>query len=261
MITQIALPRVAAVTERNLVVFRHTRYYLVVLSGFVEPVLYLFSIGVGVGALVGDLTLADGSTIGYAAFVAPAMLASAAMTGAMAETTFNFFSKMKWARLYDAMLATPVRPMEIAIGELCWAMARGTLYTGAFVVLMVVMGLTSAALAFPALLATMLVGMAFGAFGMALSTFMRGWQDFDYVFVLQFAMFLFAGTFAPMDGYPLGLRVLIESLPLTQAVHLVRDVTTGAVGWGSLGHVAYLAAMAAVGIWTAGRRMGRLLCR
>jgi lipooligosaccharide transport system permease protein len=159
------------------------------------------------------------------------------------------------------MVATPLRPMEIAFGELSWAIARGALYSAAFLALMVGMGLTSVWLTLPALVATLLVGFAFGALGMALSTFLRTWQDFDYVTVVQFGMFLFAGTFAPLEGYPTALRILVECMPLTQAVELIRDITTGRVGWASLGHVAYLATMAAIGLWVAGRRMGRLLCK
>ena len=122
---------------------RHVGYWLVLVSGFFEPLLYLLSIGVGVGALVGDFPLADGRMVGYAAFVAPAMLAASAMNGALAETTFNFFCKMKYMKLYDAMLATPVRPIEIALGELIWAMVRGAVYSVAFLVVMVAMELTS----------------------------------------------------------------------------------------------------------------------
>ena len=96
-----ALGRFGAVTTRDLIAVRHSGYWLVVVSGFLEPVLYLLSIGIGVGGLVGDFHLADGTTISYAAFVAPAMLAASAMNGAMAETTFNFFAKLKWVRLYD----------------------------------------------------------------------------------------------------------------------------------------------------------------
>ena len=100
------------VAERNVAALR-SAYWIVMISGFVEPVLYLFSIGVGVGALIGDLTLPDGRVVTYAEFVAPAMLASSAMTGALSETTFNFFGKMKFMRLYEGILATPVRPIEI----------------------------------------------------------------------------------------------------------------------------------------------------
>src|SRR3954469_11951578 len=136
--------RAASVAERNVASLR-SAYWVVMISGFLEPVLYLFSIGVGVGALIGDLPLPGGQVVGYAEFVAPAMLAASAMTGALSETTFNFFGKMKFMRLYDGMLATPIRPMEIALGELGWAMIRGSLYAAAFLVVMVVMGLTSPA--------------------------------------------------------------------------------------------------------------------
>ena len=253
--------RTTAVTARNVYAARHYGYWWVLVSGFFEPVLYLLSIGLGVGALVRTFTLPDGRTISYAAFVAPAMLAASAMNGALAESTFNFFFKMKFAKLYDAVLATPVRPYEIALGELLWALVRGAIYSVAFLSLMVGMGLTRAPWAVAAFPATLLIGLAFGGFGMALATFVRGWQDFDYVTVVQFAMFLFAGTFAPAQGYSLPMRVLVELTPLYHAVELVRGLTTGVPGWGLLGHAAYLLAFAFVGLWLAGRRMGRLLCK
>src|SRR3954449_9546321 len=193
--------RAASVTERNISCLR-SMYWVVMISGFVEPVLYLFSIGIGVGGLIGDLRLPDGRLVGYAEFVAPAMLASAAMTGALSETTFNFFGKMKFMKLYDGMLATPVRPIEIALGELAWAMIRGNIYAAAFLVLMVAMNLTTPGLAVGAFGAAVLVGFAFGGIGMALSTFMRSWQDFDLMASAQFALFLFSGTFVPAQGYP-----------------------------------------------------------
>src|SRR5207248_1803261 len=115
-------------------------YWVVVISGFFEPLLYLYSIGIGVGHLVGSLALPDGRLVPYAEFVAPAMLAASAMSGALAESTFNFFGKMRYMKLYDGILATPVRPMELATGELLWAMARGALYSAAFLGVMVGMG-------------------------------------------------------------------------------------------------------------------------
>jgi lipooligosaccharide transport system permease protein len=252
--------RSAAVVERNVATLR-SAYWFVMLTGFLEPVLYLFSIGVGVGALVGDLTLPDGRVVSYAAFVAPAMLASSAMTGALSETTFNFFGKMKFMRLYDGMLATPVRPIEIALGELAWAMLRGNLYAAAFLVVMAVMGLTTAAHAAVAFLAAALVGFAFGGIGMALSTFMRSWQDFDLIFSVQFALFLFSGTFVPAEAYPSALRWLVEATPLYRSVDLIRGITTGAWSWLQLVDVLYLLALFALGLAVAGRRMSKLLCK
>jgi lipooligosaccharide transport system permease protein len=253
--------RATAVTARNLDAARHYGYWWVLFSGFFEPVLYLLSIGIGVGALVHSFTLPDGRVIPYAAFVAPSMLAASAMNGALAESTFNFFFKMKFAKVYDAILATPVRPYEIALGELLWALVRGSIYSVAFLVIMVAMHLTTAGWALAAFPATVLVGFAFGGMGMALSTFMRGWQDFDYVIIVQFAMFLFAGTFAPAQSYPLPMRILVELTPLYHAVELLRGLTTGVVSWGLLGHSAYLVGFALVGLWLAGRRMTRLLCK
>jgi lipooligosaccharide transport system permease protein len=272
MVTTLALPRLlaggrgslarmAAVTGRDLTAVRHSGYWLVVLSGFFEPVLYLLAIGVGVGGLVGGFTLPDGSTVSYAAFVAPAMLAASAMNGAMTEATFNFFAKMKWVRLYDAMVATPLRPFEIAIGELGWALIRGSLYSVAFLGLMVVLDLTTIGWAALALPASILVGFAFGGMGMAISTLIRSWVDFDYVNVVQFGMFLFSSTFVPIESYPVALRVVVEILPLYHGVELVRDITTGRLEWSTLGHVAYLMALATLGLWIAARRLNTVLCK
>jgi lipooligosaccharide transport system permease protein len=252
--------RSASVVERNMASL-HTSYWLVMASGFVEPVLYLFSIGIGVGALIGDLPLPDGRVISYAAFVAPAMLASSAMTGALAETTFNFFAKMKFMKLYDGMLATPLRPLEIALGELAWAMIRGNIYAAAFLVVMVAMDLTTPGLAVGAFAAAILVGFAFGGVGMALSTFMRSWQDFDLMSSAQFALFLFSGTFVPAQDYPAVLRWVVEVTPLYRSVDLIRAITTGSAGWLQALDVLYLIALFLLGLTVAGRRMGQLLCK
>jgi lipooligosaccharide transport system permease protein len=252
--------RAVSVTERNIATLKPA-YWGVVISGFLEPVLYLLSIGVGVGALVGDLALPDGRVVPYAVFVAPAMLAASAMTGALSETTFNFFGKMKYIKLYDGILATPVRPFEIALGELAWAMLRGNLYAAAYLAVMVAMDLTSPGRALVAFPATVLVGFAFGALGMALSTFMRSWQDFDLMSSAQFAMFLFSGTFVPAAAYPVALRWFVEVTPLYRAVDLIRGICTGSVGWIQLVDVAYLSLLLVVGLAVAGRRVGTLLCK
>jgi lipooligosaccharide transport system permease protein len=249
-----------SMVERNVATLR-SAYWVVMASGFLEPILYLFSIGVGVGGLVGDLTLADGRVVGYAEFVAPAMLASSAMAGALSETTFNFFGKMKFMKLYDGILATPVRPMEIALGELAWAMIRGAIYAAAFLVVMIAMGLTTLGPAAAALVAAVLVGFAFGGAGMALSTFMRSWQDFDLMASAQFALFLFSGTFVPAEAYPSVLRWVVEVTPLYRSVDLIRGITTGVWGWIQVVDVLYLVALFGVGLIVAGRRMGDLLCK
>lgn len=250
--------RAISVAQRNATALRSS-YWLVLLSGFFEPLLYLLSIGVGVGALIGDLTLPDGRIVDYAAFVAPAMLASSAMSGALAETTFNFFGKMKFLKLYDGILATPVQPFEIALGELGWAMLRGTLYSAAFLGIMVGMDLTSPGRAMVALPAAVLVGFAFGGLGMALATFMRSWQDFDLMGGVQFALFLFSGTFVPAEAYPTVMRWLVEVTPLYRSVDLLRGIALGWGGWEQTLNVAYLVGATVFGLWLAGHRMGRML--
>jgi lipooligosaccharide transport system permease protein len=253
-----AARRSVSVMERNAAALK-SAYWLVLISGFLEPVLYLLSIGVGVGALIGDLTLPTGQVVTYAAFVAPAMLAASAMSGALAETTFNFFGKMKYIKLYDGILATPVQPFEIALGELGWAMLRGSAYSAGFLGVMVAMELTSGWRALAAFPAAVLAGFAFGALGMALSTFMRSWQDFDLMGSAQFTLFLFSGTFVPAESYPTLLRWLVEVTPLYRAVDLIRGVSLGNLGAVQLLDVAYLIALTALGLTVAGRRMGKLL--
>ncbi|GIH97078.1 ABC transporter permease [Planobispora siamensis] len=253
--------RVGAVINRNVGALRSgPSYWLVLVSGFFEPLLYLLSIGIGVGALVGPITLPGGRVIEYAEFVAPAMLAVSAMSGALSETTFNFFFKMKYSKTFEAILATPVKPFEIALGELSWALVRSSVYTGAFLVVMVALGLTSPGWALAALPATLLVGLAFGGVGMAISTLMRGWQDFDMLTTGQFALFLFSGTFSPVQDYPPAMEVLVAATPLFHAVELVRGLAIGELGWSLLGNAAYLLAMGAAGLVFAARRIQRTLC-
>ena len=123
----------ARMVERSLWVYRHT--WLVIFSGFFEPLFYLLGIGFGLGHLIGNI---NGLT--YAQFVAPALLATAAMNGAIYDSTFNMFFKLKYAKTYDAMLSTPLGVGDVAIGEVTWALIRGTLYSLGFIVVIFVLG-------------------------------------------------------------------------------------------------------------------------
>lgn len=248
-------PRV--LLERNVLVYR--RIWLVLVSGVVEPVFYLFSVGIGVGALVGPVSLPDGRAIGYTAFVAPALLATTAMNGALYDATFGIFFKLKYAKVYDAVLATPVTTTDVAIGEVGWAMIRGSLYAAAFVLVMVVMGLVESWWAMLALPAAVLVGFAFAAMGTAVASVMKSWQDFEWVQLAMLPMFLFATTFYPLSIYPRPLQFVVEATPLYHAIELIRGLTTGAVGVGLLGHLAYLAAMGLLGMVASARRLETLL--
>jgi lipooligosaccharide transport system permease protein len=204
------------VVARNMTAFR--RAWLLLLSGFVEPIFYLFSIGVGLGALVGDVTTDRGTTVSYAVFVAPALLASSAMNGAVADSTYNVFFKLRYQRLYDALLATPLGPRDLAVGEILWSLLRGGLYSAMFLVVALLAGFVGSWWALLALPAAVLIGLAFGAVGMFATTFMTSWQHFDYVTLAIQPMFLFSATFFPLSTYPDALQWVVRARPLSPRV-------------------------------------------
>jgi lipooligosaccharide transport system permease protein len=254
-----AASRAARVLGRNLLVSR--RGWVVILSGFFEPVFYLLAIGVGMNDLVGDVTTAGGGSVRYAAFVAPALLAASAMNGAVSESTFNFFFKLRQAKVYDAMLATPVSVVDVARGEIAWCLLRGAIYAAGFVVVMAVMGMLSSWWAVLLLPAALLIGFAFAAVGMACTTYMRTWQDFDLIQLVILPLFLFSGTFYPLAAYPAAIRVVVHVTPLYQAVQLCRDLALGTFDAGIVIPIAYLAAMGLAGLAVVSRRLERLLLR
>jgi lipooligosaccharide transport system permease protein len=115
--------------------------WIVILSGFFEPLFYLASIGFGLGALIGTVNGPGGQPISYQLFVAPGLLASAAMNGAIAEARFNFFFKLRYNKTFDAILSTPLSAGDIAVGELVWALIRGGIYAIGFLIVMAILSL------------------------------------------------------------------------------------------------------------------------
>jgi lipooligosaccharide transport system permease protein len=239
----------------------YRRAWLAFVSGFFEPVFYLIAMGQGLGSLVGALPAPDGRPISYAAFIAPGLLAASAMNGAIYDSTFNVFFKLKYSKLYDSMLATPLGPVDIALGEIGWALLRGGLYSVGFLSVMLGFGLLASPWALLALPAALLVAFAFAAVGMAATSFMRSWQDFDLIQLVIMPMFLFATTFFPLNVYPRAVQLVVECLPLFHAVELMRGLTTGVVGAGVLWHAGYFVVMAAIGVVVAARRLNALLLR
>jgi lipooligosaccharide transport system permease protein len=247
------------IVERNFLVYRHA--WAVFLSGMLEPVFYLFSIGLGVGGLIGHLTLGDGSSVSYVEFVAPAMLATSAMNGALFDATYSIFFRMKYDKLYDAMLATPLSPNDVARGEVTWALLRGACYSAAFIAIMLAIGLVRSWWMVLALPTTMLIGYAFAGAGMALTTWMRSWQDFEYIQLAIMPMFLFSATFFPLSTYPDPVEAVVRWTPLYQGVLLCRDMALGTMGWEGLTAALYLVVMGSVGMYVASRRIGELLLK
>jgi lipooligosaccharide transport system permease protein len=245
--------------ERNLLVYKHG--WLVLFSGFFEPLFYLLSIGFGLGRLVGDVTGPGGQPIPYALFVAPALLASASMNGAIAESTFNVFFKLNYAKTYDAVLSTPMAPGDVALGEIGWAVIRSSLYAIGFTVVIVVLQLVQSPWAIFAIPGAMLLSFAFAAVGMAATTFMRSWQDFDLINLVVLPLFLFSGTFFPVSAYPPALQLVVQLTPLYQGVDLLRSLITGHIDASILVHIVYLTVMGLIGLAVVARRLDKLLLK
>ena len=248
--------RALRLVERNVLVYR--RGWAFLLTGFFEPFFYLLSIGVGLNHLVGSLTV-GGRVVAYTAFVAPGLLASSAMNGALFDATFNIFFKLKITKTYDAVLATPLGVSDVALAELLWCLIRAGLYSGAFMVIMAALGyvLTPwAVLCYPA---AVLISFAFASAGMAATSYMQSWQDFDRVSLAVIPLFLFSATFYPLGVYPGWLQLVVRFTPLYQGVALVRGLDAGLFSWSLLGHVAYLAAVGVAGLLVTARRFAQLL--
>jgi lipooligosaccharide transport system permease protein len=256
---QISSRRASRLVERNVMSYR--RNWMMLFSGFFEPVFYLFGIGYGLGSLVPSVTGLDGRPISYGLFVAPALLASSAMNGAIYDSTFNVFFKLRYAKTYDAVLATPLGVGDVALGEVTWALMRGTLYSLGFVAVMVIFGLVASPWAILVLPAAMLIGFGFAAVGMAATTFMRAWTDFDYIAMVTLPLFLFSATFYPLSAYPEPIRTVVTLTPLYHGVDLLRGLTTGVVGAEMVVHAGYLLVMGAIGLAIVSRRLDRLLLK
>jgi lipooligosaccharide transport system permease protein len=244
--------------ERNLMVYRRT--WMIIFSGIFEPLFYLFSMGIGLGHFVGKVPLPDGKLVSYASFVAPALLASAAMNGAVYDSG-NVFWKMRYAKVYDAVLSTPIGPADVAVGETAWALFRGFLYAVSFMVVAGVLGLIDSTWGVLALPGAVLIGFAFAGLGVAATTFLRTWQDFELIALVQLPMFLFSATFFPISTYPAAIQWVVRFSPLYHAIELLRALNLGTVGWGQLVNVSILLALGTGGLVLAQRRIGRLLLK
>jgi lipooligosaccharide transport system permease protein len=247
--------------QRNLVVYKHT--WMVILSGFFEPLFYLLAIGIGVGSMVPAIA---GMT--YSAFVAPGLLASSCLNGAITDGFFNIHFKLYFQKTYDGILATPMRVPDVVFGEMLWAVGRGSLYAAAFLALLLAIGEGSgrpmllspwALLAWPA---AVLAASTFSAMAICLTTFARKVQDFDMVMgLLVMPMFLFSGIFVPVTAFPELVQWSVRVTPLYHAVGLLRQLTTGNVNIGIMEHVVYLVVAGFAAFCVAMYRLERTLVK
>lgn len=246
-----------AVMQRGWRATRSTNW-LVIVSGFFEPIFYLLSLGIGLGELVGDVQTSTGQPVSYAAFIAPALLATAAMNGAVYDSTWNVFFKMHFAKLYEGMLSTSLGPLDVALGEILLALARGALYALGFMLVMQALGLNLSWWALLALPAVLLIAFGFASFGMGVTSYMKTFQQMDWINFILLPMFLLSATFYPITVYPEAVQWIIRALPLWHGVELVRGLTTGAVDLGMLWHVLYFVVMVVLGLVLTTRRLRAL---
>ncbi|WP_294980261.1 ABC transporter permease [uncultured Microbacterium sp.] len=246
-----------AVVQRGLIAARSSSW-AVVLSGFFEPVFYLASMGIGVGALIGDVETAQGASVSYAAFIAPALLAVSAMNGAIYDSTWNVFFKLNYGKLYEGMLATSLGPLDVALGEILYALLRGLAYATGFMIIMQILGLNLAWTAVLALPAVVLIAFGFASLGMAVTSYMKTFQQMDWINFVLLPMFLFSATFYPITVYPGWVQQIVMALPLWHGVELIRGLTTGILNVDMLWHVLYYAVMIAIGLVFTTKRLRAL---
>ena len=242
---------------------RHARLYrrmwLIIVAGAAEPLFYMLSVGVGIGGLIGTVTGPSGAPVPYREFVAPGLLAVSALNGALNDSTFNVFGRLKFEKLYDAVLATPLGPRDVAFAEISWAGVRGMIYSVTFLVVIAAMGLVTSPWALLALPGAALISFATAALGVFLTTYMKSWQDFDYIILVSAPLFLFSGTFYPLSVYPRVVADIVEWTPLYQGVVILRDLVLGVPSPDLAWRGAYLLALGVAGLALAGRRIAKLL--
>ena len=251
----LAARRPQRMVERSVMFYRHA--WLILVSGFFEPLLYLLSVQVGFSSLIGEVTY-DGVSYDYAEFVAPALMAAAAMNGAIFDATGNVFEKLRHSKLYDTVLATPMTASDVALGEIMGAVTRGSLYSIAFVITMWAMGLVGSPLIVLAVPACVLIGFAFASVGMAFTTYMRSWSDLEYINAVTLPLLLFSATFYPLSAYG-GWSWIVYFSPLYHGVVIVRGCNLGVLEWSMLGNMAVLLGLSWVGLRFTARRIDGLL--
>lgn len=211
-----------------------------IFSGFLSPLLYLGSLGFGLGSLVDDDAGLGG--VSYLAFVAPGILAAGAMQTAFSESTWPVLGATTWQRQYHAQLASPLTTTDVFAGHLAFVGFRIALGAAAFLVIGTVLGAFSSIWVVLALPVAVLCGLAYAAPVMAFAVSQE--TDAGFSLLVRFVMvpmFLFAGTFFPLDQLPLGLQVFGWLTPVWHGTALCRDLALGTAGsLASLGHLAYL---------------------
>jgi len=180
------------------------------------------------------------------------------MNGAIYDSTWNVFFKLNYGKLYEGMLATSLGPLDVALGEILYALLRGLLYACGFMIIMQAFGLNLAPTAILALPAVLLVAFGFASLGMAVTSYMKTFQHMDWINIVLLPMFLFSATLYPIDIYPQWIQSVIMAFPLWHGVELIRGLTTGVITGAMLWHILYYVVMIAVGLVFTTKRLRAL---
>jgi len=226
-------------------------------SAFLAPLLYLGAMGFGLGTMVQERA----GGVPYAQFVAPALMTAVAMQTGIGESTFTVMAAVKWQRQYHAMLATPLTVTDVLLGHLAYTVLRITVTVVAFLVTGTLLGAFTHGWVLAAVPVAVLCGVAHATPTMAYAVRQEDGGGFNLLFrFVMMPMFLFAGTFFPVDQLPAALRPLAWATPLWHATAVCRELALGTVDpVVHLGHVAYLLPWTAAGLWLAVRAYTRRL--
>ncbi|MBI4489055.1 MAG: ABC transporter permease [Deltaproteobacteria bacterium] len=232
----VSVPHALSVWRRNAAMYRRTWKWNI-LPNFFEPVFYLLSIGIGVGAYITEM----GST-SYIAFLAPGLVCVAAMNGASFEVTYNIYVRLTFEKAYDAMLTTPIEPDDILAGEVLWAVTRACIYGGCFFIVLALAGLTPLPFALWVLPLIPLAGLLFAAIGITFSLRIPNIDLFSFYFTLFLTpLFLFSDVFFPLkERLSEPWLWIAEVLPLLHPVRLARAAFRGEASPILLWDLAYL---------------------
>ena len=248
------------ILERSLVALKSSNWFPVV-SGFLEPLLYLFSFGYGVGTLIGDIQVSNGQVVSYAMFIAPGLLATSAMNGAIYDSTWNVYFKLHEGKIYHGMLATSLGPLDVALGEILTALLRGFAYAVGFMAVATPMGLIPSWWGVLAIPAAVLIAFGFASIGMAITSYFKSYQQMGLINISLLPIFLFSGSFYPLSVFPDWAQIIIKTLPLWHAIEMIRNLSLGIINISLIGHIAYFLVMIVVGLFFTTKRLNALFMR
>ncbi len=249
------IQRVGSVWQRNLEAFLRT-YRVNFIPPFIEPLLYLLALGFGLGTYIEAV---DG--VPYPVFIAPALVSISVMNSAFYECTYSSFVRMYYQKTFDAIIATPVSIDEVIAGEMIWGATRGVIYAGLMLPVLILFGVAAMPSSLLLIPFAFIAGLLFAGIAMCFTAITPSIETLNYPsFLFITPMFLFSGTFFPLDLLPDAVRyAALAALPLTHVVEINRAITLEAVSAANLLNLAWIAVATTIFCSLAIRLMKRRL--